>query len=328
MATRVQKVKVGVFLVFCFVMSASGMVLIAGLYEDQGKPYTIEFEESVLGVYEGGMVEYLGVPIGKVKEIRVSPDGHARVDIVINPRKVTLHAGVEAQLVIFSLAAGTMAVSLNGGDPKGPVLPDHSQIPAKRSTMTAVSSRIEELMDNLTGIAETVKSGLQGMQEGDLNAVVDRVNSLLDKGNIFLEDTDKLVGEASNAVTDLRGDAQNVIDELLELGKDVRELTKKLSGFVDTASEKVEQLDVPQTQAQLNRVLENIGGLTEKLNNTMGQFDKLSANMLHKADNVDYSLRRSLDEISQALEAMRMFVDQLRTDPSSLVRGKGAIKEQ
>lgn len=327
MATRKQKVKVGIFLVSCFLLIAGGIVMIIGLFEDQGKNYWIEFEESVLGLYEGGMVEYMGVPIGKVKEIRVSEKGFARVDIIVNPRKVTLYQSVEAQLVIYSLAAGTMAVSLDGGSPSEKELPVGSRITAKRSTITAVSSRIEELMDNITGIATTIRTGLSGLSEGDLNAIVEKVDELLNKGNTFLDDTDALVGEATETVTGLRDDAKKVIDEVTDLSKDVRELTQKLNGFVDTAKQKIEQVDVPHTQEQLNRVLDNVAGLTEKLNKTMEQINELEANALHKADNVDYNLRRSLDEVSQAIESMRLFVDQLRNDPSSLVRGKGIVKE-
>ena len=62
-------------------------LVITGIYQDPGLNYWLEFNESILGLYEGGMVEYLGVPAGKVREIYVTDNQYARVNIVIDPVK-------------------------------------------------------------------------------------------------------------------------------------------------------------------------------------------------------------------------------------------------
>jgi len=99
-ATRKQKMKVGAFLLMCVSLAASGAILISGLNTENGVRYWVEFDESVFGLYEGGMVQYMGVPVGKVENIRVTPNRRAHVDVVVNPDKVTLNDGVEAQLVL------------------------------------------------------------------------------------------------------------------------------------------------------------------------------------------------------------------------------------
>jgi phospholipid/cholesterol/gamma-HCH transport system substrate-binding protein len=326
-ATRTQKMKVGVFLTSCITIMVCGFIILAGYYERPGIQYWIEFNESVLGLNEGAMVEYLGVPVGRVREIHVTPQKRAHVEISIDPYKVTLQSGVEAQLVLYSLAAGTMAVSLSGGDYHAPMLPANSQIPAKPSTIETISSQIEGLLGDLSGIAEKINHGFDGLETGDLKDIITQAGKLLDETTSLIDNGKTFVGQANETLTDLKGDAQKVIDEALGLSQDVRRLSGEVEDFIKIAKEKLVEFDVPQTQGQVNEVLERIVELSDNLNNTVKEFQDITANTLHEADNVEFSLRRSLAEINQVLESTRIFVEELRKDPSSLLRGKGQVKD-
>lgn len=327
MATRTQKIKVGLFLIICLGLASISIVVIAGWYKNPGDPYWLEFEESVLGLYEGGMVEYLGVPVGKVSSIFVTANKKAHVELIIDPKKVRLQNGVEAQLVLYSLATGTMAISLTGGDPLAAPLEPGSQIPTKTSIITAISSRMESIIEDLASISESVSTGLAGIEEGDLTAIVEKVNTLLDRGNTFLADGSDLVEEISQTVTQVRGDAQKVIDQLYEVSKDARALTKNVNELVVATKDKVDELEVHQLQGQLDQVLQNITNVSKRLDTTLAQFDALSANTLHEVDNVEYTLRSTLHEVSDAFDSIRSLAEQLRQDPSALVRGKARVKE-
>jgi len=326
-ATRTQKIKVGLFLVVCLTLTVISIIIIAGWYKNPGDLYWIEFDESVLGLYEGGMVEYLGVPVGKVSSIYVTSNKKAHVEFIIDPKKVRLQTGVEAQLVLYSFATGTMAISLAGGDPSAPPLEPGSQIPTKTSIITAISSRMENIIEDLASISDSVSTGLAGIEEGDLTAIVEKVNTLLDQGNTFLADGSDLVEEISQTVTQVRGDAQKVIDEFYEVSKDARELTKNVNELVVATKDKVDKLEVQQLQGRLDQVLQNITSVSERLDATLAQFDALSANTMHEVDNVEFTLRSTLREISDAFNSIRSLAEQLRQDPSALVRGKARVKE-
>ncbi|HPO15756.1 MAG TPA: MlaD family protein [Candidatus Hydrogenedentes bacterium] len=327
MATRKQKMKVGAFLLMCVSLAASGAILISGLNTENGVRYWVEFDESVFGLYEGGMVQYMGVPVGKVENIRVTPNRRAHVDVVVNPDKVTLNDGVEAQLVLYSLATGTMCIQLSGGDPEAPVLKPGSEIKPKVSIITALSSRMEDIIENLSSIAESVSTGLAGIEEGDLTAIIEKVNRILDDAQTFVESGNDFVGEAKNTVTGLRGKAESAVDDFNALAKDVRKLAKNVDELVAGIKEKVGQVQVPELQGELNRVLENIASVSKQLEATLKHFDTMSTNALHEVDNVEYTVRTSLDEISEAFNNLRALLDQLQEDPSAVLRGKGRIKE-
>ncbi len=71
-------------------------------------------------------------------------------------------------------------------------------------------------------------------------------------------------------------------------------------------------------------MLDNIGNLSEKLDRTVGQFDDISANVMHEADNIEYSLRTTLKEMAQTLDAARVLVQDLQRNPSAIVRGRAS----
>jgi phospholipid/cholesterol/gamma-HCH transport system substrate-binding protein len=326
-ATKKQKAKVGFFLLVCLSIIIGGGILLSGLMREPGMYYWMEFEDSILGLGEGGLVEYKGVPIGRVRSIYVQENNNARVDIAINPEKVSLQEGVEAQLVLYSFAAGTMAISLTGGEPDAAILPPGSQIPAKSSAFATISSQISELMEQLSVIFTKIDTGFEGMEDGDLTAIVKNFNVLLEDGKGFMGETNDLVVEAKNTLVMLRDDAENVMVEFQDLSKDIRGLTTDVKRLVTTTTAKVGDLNVGQTQEQVNRVLENLSQLTERLNQTAAQFDDLSANAIHEASNIEYTVRQSLEEVNEAFQSVNALMRELQRDPSAVLRGKTIIKD-
>lgn len=321
MATRKQKVKVGLFLFTCFVLAAAGITLVAGLYEDRGIHHWIIFEESVLGLYEGGTVEYMGVPIGKVRNVSVTRQNLVSVEIVIDPNKATLYNGVEARLVVSSIAAGTLAVSLSGGDQNAGELPPNSTIPSKVSALTAISAQLEGLMDKFAAISDSVTTGLEGLEEGSLTKVIDESGKLV-------EDARAMVQEATETLKYVREETDGAVDRILEVAESVKTFADSAKDLAGTLQTKLEPVDLTQIEASLERVLENASSLTAQLEKTASGLDDTLANVTHETGNVEFSLRASLRELNDTLASLRQLSDQLRDDPASLLRGRSAVEER
>lgn len=327
MATKPQKMKVGLFLIICFGMIGATFAYLANYYENPGVHYTIEFNESILGLYDGAIVTYLGVTVGKVRSISVTPRNTAVVDIIIDPNKVVLMEGVEAQLTLYSFASGTMAVSLTGFREGGRPLPEGSRIPTRPSTITAISEQTEDLVANLNAISDTIRVGLEGMGEGDLDAILKKIDTALENANAILEDGKGIAGDVQSVVANVRDRIDGVVNEFEGLSADLRSLARNADEFVVVAKEKVAQFDVDTTQVNVNRVLDNIAEIAEKVDGTLADLNNITANALHQADNVEFNLRRATGEVVEAFGALQALVEQLRQDPSSIVRGKGTVKE-
>ncbi len=326
MATRKQKIKVSLFLLACATISVVATMVISGIYKEPGEHYWIEFDESILGLYEGGMVEYLGVPVGKVRDIFVTPNQRAHVEMVVNPEKVTLHQGVEGRLVLFSLAAGTMAISLSGGDKTLPELPENSQIMAQKSTIEAVSSQITDIMEQASQIATKINRELSHIEDGDVKEIVDHVKGLIEKGKGLVDQGSEMLTEVTGAVKELRGESKRVVDALVNRSQDLERVAREMEQLLSTANEKVKVVDVEGTQQNLNEMMTNISELAGRVQKTVEEMNTVAANVTHEADNMEYNLRATMNELRDAFESMRLLVDALQQDPSQLVRGKASVK--
>lgn len=327
MATRKQKFKVSIFLLACISFMVAATLVITRIYQDPGLHFWLEFDESILGLYEGGMVEYLGVPVGKVSEIYVTDNQYARVNIVIDPDKVTLHEGVEGQPVIFSIAAGTLAISLSGGNPERPKLEEYSQIPTKTSTIEAFSSQITKILEDVAAISENISGQIANMDDTAVSDIVHQARDLIAKGDSFVEDTDALVQEATAAVKDVRKHADGLFDTIQEHSKDLKTLTDKIGKLLDVSTERAEDLDVEQLQKQFNELLEQVTAVAGQVDETVANMDVLADDVIHQADNVEFTLRKTMMEMQEAFNSIRMLTNNLKDDPSSLLRGPGKVRE-
>jgi len=327
LATRKQKMKVGAFLIICIGIMVVGVTVIAGLYDDVGQEYWMEFEDSILGLPDGGLVEFLGVPVGRVRNIYIAENGRAHVTVTIDPTRVTLHEGVEAQLVLYSFAAGTMAIALKGGEPTAPELAPGSEIPARSTPFATISGQIEELMEQLSVIFDQVSLAMDGMEEGGLANIVTNVNRLLEDGQEFMARSSDLIGEAAGTIGGLRETADTAIAEFEGLTRDIRGIVGDVQSLVNTTDSKLTELDMQQMQTQLTRVLQNVADLTESLVETVAKVDEISGSTLHEVSNIEYSLRRSLEDITRAFDSVRSLVDDMQQDPAAILRGRAPVRD-
>tara|TARA_R110001592_G_scaffold11954_5_gene58203 strand:- start:3368 stop:4351 length:984 start_codon:yes stop_codon:yes gene_type:complete len=326
-ATKKVKAKVGLFLTLCFGLMIWGAVYISGLYGESGDTFWLEFDDSVLGVYEGGIVQFLGVPVGKVSDISVTASNRAHIEIVINPSKIALYRGVEAQLVLYSLAAGTMAIELSGGRLEDGLLPPNSQISARASAFAAISTKVEELMDDASSIIDKINVGFSGMEPGDLSEIVLRTKNAITEVEHLLVETRETVTTTRDVIAKVEIKIDPVVDEVMALSSEFRDTSGKVGEFLDVATKKTNELDVASLSSRVEEVLQEIATLTVQLNKSVDTLDASSVSMLHEADNIEFAFRSTLTETSDTLLALEALVKQLKENPSSLLRGKGRIKE-
>lgn len=327
MATKKQKIKVSIFLLMCIALMTVSTLVITGIYQDAGMRYWLQFDESILGLYEGGLVEYLGVPVGNVREIYVANGRRAHVDILIDPDKVTLYEGVAGQLVLYSIAAGTMAVSLSGGDPGNPPLPEYSQIPTKPSTIEAISSQLTHILHDMSSIADQVNAQISQLDQSTVKDIVHQAQGILNKGDAFLDDTGVLVAEATEAVKDIRRHADTLAGELTARSKDLERLAGKIEELADVVTVRAQELDVGALQQQVKVLLEEVTRITLQMEQTMAGMQLVAADIVHQTGNVEYSLRGTMNDLRDALGSVQALTNQLKDDPAALVRGRGRVRE-
>lgn len=330
MATPAQKTKVGIFLVACVVVLVGGFLVISGYKSGDHTAYHVYFDESILGLNRGGLVEYNGVPVGKVADINVTADRNVRVDIEVEDAEITLHEGVQAQLVMYSIATGTMAVSLSGGDPAKGMLAPGSEIPSKPSLFASAAGSIPEIMKKVSEIADKVDTGLKGIEEG-------QIKEMLEDADAAIKDVREVLDETETTLKDVRVKAVEGVDDARKLMEDIREeikpfaentnkLVKAASDTMTTINEKVEPLDFAKTEQEVQETLKSVRDLAEAVRKTTEQLDTVTQSAVYQADNVEYAVRQAMDSLKVTLEAVRELAVTLRRDPSAVVYGPSAPK--
>ncbi len=204
----------GAALVF---IGLTGLPTVLSKSADQA--YWMEFDKaSVTNLHRNSMVTYIGVPVGKVTSVQISGNDNARIEVLIDPGRVTLREGVKAQLEMFNtlptkpiwyrLLASIqnkeqtakyteLAVSLTDGDPNASELAPGSKIP----TRTEGDSNIKELLDKVPPILETTNNDASGVSGSDpLIAAKEAVEAKWDGINSFTA-----VVESKNDGDEIRG---------------------------------------------------------------------------------------------------------------------------
>ena len=316
MATRKQKAKVGLFLIICILLIAGGVLLISGYRHEPKVKYWSEFHESVLGLGTNSVVTYLGVPVGTVSNIKVTDEYTAHVDMEIIVNKVTLRPGVEAKLVLYSLATGTLAVGLSGGDPHADMLPPGSEIPSTPSLVETLSSQIEKLLDSVNEAVDKINNILGDVEEGEVQGLVDSASDFMEKAQAFAD-------KANEFMQTLADNADGGIADARELIKSVDDLVGDTKETVQALEKQIKALDLGTTNTTLNKALENIDKLAERLQETAGAIEKTGEGATNSIQNIQLNLRETMQVLNESLNSIKDLADYLLQDPSSLIRGKG-----
>ncbi len=326
MATRPQKIKVGVFLLVNVVCITGALAYLAGLRGGDMVRYHVVFDESVLGLTEGGLVQYSGVPVGRVEDISVGQDNMVHTAIVVNRDKVVLREGVTARLEIYSLATGVMCIALYGGDPDAKPLPPQSRIEATPSTVKSVSSRIAQVFDDLGDIVERINIGLEGMPPGELTRTVADLREAVQKVQALAEDARGVVAQVEGELEGMSDELHTGLASFRSGMESLTELSNKTVVLAQTANEtvgmlrdKVEPVDVEGLVRELRTEISN---LSERLDETLASVDGASEILVYQTDNVQYSMAETMKEMNETLEAVRELARYLRDDPASVLTGK------
>jgi paraquat-inducible protein B len=247
--TRANPAVVGGFVVGAIALTVIGLLLFGDTgWFVQRNQYVAYFPGSVKGLQVGAPVDFRGVTIGQVTEIRVQYDPQkvsARIPVImeIDPTQIEvvgrdqavaqsaeperlIEAGFRAQLQSQSLLTGLLFVNLDfypdkptrlvGGDEPYPEIPT---IPADLEQLQQsagdVAARLPDLLDQLNGLLVELNQGLE-QTSGDFRSIVSNV-AVISKQ--IREATPDVVARTAEATEDLRRVA-GTLEELLETNRD------------------------------------------------------------------------------------------------------------
>jgi phospholipid/cholesterol/gamma-HCH transport system substrate-binding protein len=215
MATKTQKVKVGIFMVSGLALIVAIFVMVTIKNREPMDTYYITFIESVSGLGKDCAVLYRGVPVGTVREVRVSDKNEVIASVGIATRRVTLRQGTVATLAMSNLMGG-MQVELSGGDPGAPPLDPGSTIPSRTSIMENVTQDLPKILENIQTILVKLDRSI-----GEVNT--DRIGSLLRNSDEAIVTANTTLEEITAFLKTTRGTILNTEYEITRTMRNLNE---------------------------------------------------------------------------------------------------------
>jgi paraquat-inducible protein B len=330
MGKRANPAVIGAFVIGAVVLAVVAVAVIgSGRLFRKTYPAILYFDSDVNGLKVGAPVKFKGVEVGAVRDIMLNvsemaalqrqPDA-VRIPVIIefdeehirakggrtrfeDPAymKFLIDSGMRAQLRTESFVTGLLYVDLDI-HPNAPVRlvndpsVEYPEIPTLRTPLEQAQMRAAEFL------AKLEKADIGGLVKS-LRETVDGTNRLVNAPRLR-EAIDALPGAIQRV-----GAAAETLQGTLG---SYRALAERVDGKVDPLLANVQDA-AKEAAVALRTASDTLDGVRT---------------MLHPNSTFGYEVNRTLNDLSAAARAVRRLAEDLNRNPTMLVRGKEAAKEQ
>ena len=294
METRARHLAVGSFVLL---LLAGAFVFVLWVAKFQGQvsydSYFARFSGSVSQLRVDTTVNFGGIPVGRVTDVRIDPEDSAlaRVDFEVRsgtPIRVDSQATLELQSI-----AGGVGMSLSRGSSSQPLLPPGSEVPAAASALERLTRQAPDLVAKIDRIAN------------NLNAMLSRENQeAFTEMLANLRDLSQHMKESAPAFDALMADSSVAVQRVGEAGEEFRKLAADLQETLGPAAQEAEKaVDAFDKMARsFQQTSDQMNALVAENREPLRQF---TGTALYEATDLIAQLRElaaSMARISQELE--------------------------
>ena len=317
MSKKANPAVVGTFVLGAIVLAVAGLLIFGSgeLFKERNY-YVLYFDEAISGLDIGAPVEFKGVRLGTVTDIKLVYDpvtmrSAVPVTIQMEPERMTvlgeqkpaegnldehIGKGMRAQLASQSMLTGKLKIMLNYFPKNEAVFRGENniypEVPTIPSPLRQVSQEVQELP-----IEEIVFEAHRAVK-----SIADLLSS----------------EEAGNSLKALDATLSNI-----------QELVSSLDARIKSMGDKLEK-EADETANELQATLEAIEKLATNLDK---HIEPITAEILKTSQNVSALVDvrspiqrealRALQEVRAAARSLRSLADSLERQPESLLKGKG-----
>ncbi len=344
---------IGGFVVGAVILIIVGVMIFgSGKFFAHTRKYILFFDGSVKGLNIGAAVDFKGVKVGSVTEIRVLFDARdlsLKIPVVIQLElnrvsqtygdneslsKVKglptgqlvdklVEKGLRAQLKMQSLVTGQLYVDLDFYPDKPARLlkinKEYPELPTISSNLEEISKTIEKLP--LEDIANKAVSAIEGIERvinsPELKGILESTNHAAKDAKYLLRNVNEQVRPLAASVQKTLADAQKV---LKNVDGQVKPVSTSLQDTTRDARKVLADID-----KQLGPVMTSVGETLKAARAAVDQADKtLSSIQDFTGENsaLRYEVADTLKELSSAARSLRVLADYLERHPEALIRGK------
>lgn len=264
MSSRADKFKIGLFVVGSGLLAVVLMIWLgASRYFESSKTVVAYFTESVQGLQADSPVKFRGVPVGRIKAIKLAPDGML-IEVIMGLDKnfkITDDLGVKMNLLGLT---GLKYLEMDTFRPEQQREAANLDFEPKYPVITTYPSDISEIGTALENIFQKMK----GVDLERISFNLERVTGRLDK---MLADPklDHIGADAADTMREIKEAARRVNDEIgrAQPGKNFTKTLEKASEFLQEGTETARSADrlIRRTDNNMNRLSQKLDRSADNL---------------------------------------------------------------
>ncbi|WP_376695053.1 MlaD family protein [Wenzhouxiangella sp. EGI_FJ10305] len=312
MEPRANHVLIGAFtLVGAILLVLGGLWSARWASEEAWREVEVHFLQPVSGLNVGSTVQYNGISMGSVRDLRLSPDDPGRVIAVIRiESQVPLREDTTARLSVSGLT-GVSTIQLRGGASDS--APLESEAGRERPIIIAEESGLQRLIETSEDIASTASKVMLRLLEFLSEENAERVNTTLNNIDAFVETLHGERGRFGEIVQNLHRGSEELVPLIQELRASVADISTSLERLepvlVDTFPQAADQLRDTMTQLSV----------------TAGRIDQMVARneaaMAGFGDQVITPLGPAVQEFRQLIDELSSLTEQFERSPAGFLFG-------
>lgn len=264
--------------------------------------YSIVFTESVTGLSKGSPVQYNGIQIGEVSQLKLDPHDPRKVLARIQVAADTpIKVDTRAKLGLLGLT-GVAFVQLTGG------------APSSKSLMPTPEDPVPEIKSESSALTKLLSSGSDVVTS--LNGILDRLGKIVSEQNVNrINGTLESINKTTSALAAERGDLRELIHQAAIASKQLNQTLAGATRLVDGPGR--------QTLDRAAAAMASLQQATQTLNRLLADNQGSLQSGLRGVDQIGPTLR----ELRSTLRDIHGITNQLQANPAGYLLGRDQATE-
>jgi phospholipid/cholesterol/gamma-HCH transport system substrate-binding protein len=309
METRAHHVLIGLFTVI--VVAAAllfGLWLAKSSVDSAFKDYEVVFNEAVTGLTKGSAVQYSGITVGSVMQLRLDPKDPRRVLAQIRlVGETPIKQDTQAKLALTGIT-GTSIIQLSGGTPQSAEL---IGLDGRLPVIIASPSPISRLLNDSNDLMSSI------------NQLLHNANQMFSAENVQnLSATLAHLEQATGAVAGQRDDIRQTLKQMGQLSKQASATLEQTAGLMRSAGGLLNN-EGKQAFTGAEQAMKSLAQSTATINGLLkDNRQSLDSGMQGLND-----LGPAINELRETLASLRAVSKRLEANPSGYLLGRDKNKE-
>ncbi len=275
---------VGLFVTLSMIAAVAFVIWIAGAHDGRDtKRYTVHFTDPVSGLKVGGMVQYKGVEVGKVVDIRLAPERNDLIRVNIEVATETpVYAGTKATLAMMGVTGMVymdMKTDVADAQPVPEVAgEEYPVIQGSGTQLARILADVPEISKQVLEITKKLNGLLDQPNMESLNVILSNIESLTrDMNGLLSTDNVNHAGTTLANFSAASADMKNMVARFEKTADEIDRAVKAISNVVTNNEANINKFtqdgldQVMRMSQETRKMAESIRRMADKLNQDPSQ---------------------------------------------------------